>query len=165
MALYAAVPGGTWTWFSWHPFCMVFAFVSCTFFAVLLKKRGGYANTKVHGYVMAVALTSAAFGYYVIYSNKNILGKIHLTSWHSWIGLFALLSYLSLFLVGLLGLHPDVGLRNKSQDLRAFHKWAARLAIVASWGTSSLAFYGMHASAFDRLAFFLPLLAATAYIL
>ena len=46
-------------------------------------------------------------GWYVIYSNKNILGKPHLTSWHSWIGFAALIGWIAFALAGALGLHPE----------------------------------------------------------
>jgi hypothetical protein len=142
-------------WFSHHPASMLVAFVALGGNAALIKKKGGYANTKTHGNVMSLAMALALFGplsfchhlvsqpacaspacqrgaccaptrsltqaapscdwsrprchsgWYVIYSNKNILGKPHLTSWHSWIGFAALIGWIAFALAGALGLHPE----------------------------------------------------------
>ena len=69
------------TAFSWHPACMALAFVSLAGNAALIKKKGGYANTKTHGNLMCAAVLLAIGGYYSIYSRKEMLGKPHVTSW------------------------------------------------------------------------------------
>ena len=158
------LPGPAWVWFSWHPLSMMLAFLGATGASVLMKKRGGYENTKIHGSLMAGALAVAFFGLYVIYTNKNLLKKPHFTSWHSWLGLAALGLYLMLFAVGVAGLHPDFGLRTKDNALRGLHKYGARFSIALAWSTSALAFY-YRATLFEFLCFFIILILASAWIL
>jgi hypothetical protein len=45
--------------FSWHPFFMVISFISLAGNAALIKKIGGYENTKIHGYMMWGAIIFA----------------------------------------------------------------------------------------------------------
>ena len=52
--------------------------------AVLTKKRMGYVNTKLHGIIAWGGLMLSAGGFYVIYENKNQMGKDHFTTLHSW---------------------------------------------------------------------------------
>ena len=69
------VLGYNWVWYSWHPISMISSFVALAGNAVLIKKIGGYENTKKHGYIMVAATMLAIFGWFVIYSNKNMQGK------------------------------------------------------------------------------------------
>ena len=69
------------TAFSWHPVCMVIAFVSLAGNAALIKKKGGYANTKTHGNIMCAAVMLSLAGWFVIHSRKEMLGKPHIQSW------------------------------------------------------------------------------------
>ena len=52
--------------------------------AALTKKRGGYTNTKLHGIMAWVGMMIAGGGLYVIYQNKESMGKNHFTTYHSW---------------------------------------------------------------------------------
>ena len=52
--------------------------------AALTKKRGGYTNTKMHGIMASTGLMLAFGGFYVIYQNKESMGKQHFTTYHSW---------------------------------------------------------------------------------
>lgn len=52
--------------------------------AALTKKRGGYTNTKLHGYMAWAGMMMAGGGLYVIYKNKENMGKQHFTTLHSW---------------------------------------------------------------------------------
>lgn len=45
--------------FSWHPFFMTTGFISLAGNAALIKKIGGYKNTKMHGYLMTAAIVCA----------------------------------------------------------------------------------------------------------
>lgn len=65
VGIYAGAPGGSWKWFSYHPASMMVSFVSLSVSAAIIKKRGGYENTKIHGTLMAVATALAAFGWYM----------------------------------------------------------------------------------------------------
>ena len=52
--------------------------------ATLTKKRMGYVNTKMHGMIAMAGLFLSIGGFYVIYENKNQMGKDHFTTLHSW---------------------------------------------------------------------------------
>jgi LPXTG-motif cell wall-anchored protein len=61
--------------------------------AAITKKRGGYTNTKLHGMMAWAGLMLAGGGFYVIYKHKNVMGKDHFTTLHSW-GEFSSLPFL-----------------------------------------------------------------------
>lgn len=46
----------------------------------MIKKLGGYTNTKLHGILASLGTMMAAGGFYVIYTQKIMLGKEHFTS-------------------------------------------------------------------------------------
>ena len=52
--------------------------------AALTKKRMGYTNTKLHGMIAWAGMTLSGGGLYVIYQNKESMGKEHFTTVHSW---------------------------------------------------------------------------------
>ena len=52
--------------------------------AAITKKRGGYTNTKLHGIMTMTGMLLAGGGFYVIYQNKESMGKNHFTTLHSW---------------------------------------------------------------------------------
>lgn len=131
--LYIAALPGKYIWFSFHPIAMIISFILLASNAVLLKKIGGYENTKTHGLLFGMAIAVAAFGWYVIYSNKEMSGKMHLTSTHSQLGMVVLAGYLGLGIVGAVGLHPDFGQMKTNQSLRLAHKWSGRLMTALSW--------------------------------
>jgi hypothetical protein len=49
-------------WFSWHFISMITGFVLLPGLAFVIKKAGGYTNTKNHGYLMALATLMICFG-------------------------------------------------------------------------------------------------------
>lgn len=49
-------------WFSWHFISMITGFVLLPGLAFVIKKAGGYTNTKNHGYLMALATLMTLFG-------------------------------------------------------------------------------------------------------
>lgn len=51
--------------------------------AALTKKRGGYTNTKMHGIMAITGMVLGGAGLYVIYQNKESMGKEHFTTLHS----------------------------------------------------------------------------------
>lgn len=122
-----------WVWFSWHPLFMIVAVVLFAGNAALIKKMGGYENTKIHGYLMATAIAFASFAWYVIFSNKNMAGKDHLTTLHGKLGMFVLCGYFGVGLLGVVALHPDFGLFNTNKILRLLHKWSGRAFTGAAW--------------------------------
>jgi hypothetical protein len=75
-----------WSWFSYHPTAMIIAYIAMAGNSALIKKIGGKTNTEIHGYMMTAAAALSAFGWYVIYTNKDMNGKPHNKTWHAWSG-------------------------------------------------------------------------------
>jgi hypothetical protein len=90
-ALYCAYIPGKFIWFSWHPLTMIVSFVGLAINACLLKKIGGYDNTVNHGKLMNVAVAIGLFGWYVIYTNKEMNNKKHLVSVHANLGVVVMI--------------------------------------------------------------------------
>ena len=120
-------------WFSHHPAAMLVAFVALSGNAALIKKKGGYDNTKAHGSIMSLAMAIGLLGWYVIYSNKEANGKPHLQSWHSWVGIAALAGWVALAIAGAVALHPDFGIMKTNKNIRLIHKWGGRVANALGW--------------------------------
>lgn len=114
---------GEWVWFSWHPTSMIFAFIFLAGFSILTKKAGGYVNTKIHGITMAVATILGCFGWYVIYTNKELLGKPHLVTLHAKIGVVVLVAYLLIACFSFPSLNPDWGVLKTNKIIRLYHKY------------------------------------------
>lgn len=128
-------------WFWYHPAAMMVAYFIFMSNAVLIKKLGGKQATKMHGYLMAVATLCAAFGWYVIHSNKAAMGKKHITTWHGLIGLVVLLSTFAAALAGMLLLDPDFGMMAKSRLARLLHRYSGKGIITLAFFTSLLGWY------------------------
>lgn len=101
--------------------------------ATLTKKRMGYTNTKLHGIIAWAGMLSSYAGFYVIYTNKNSMGKDHYTTLHSKAGLAALVGSTMLGMAGGVFLHPDFGIDKQNGLIRAGHKWAARGMLGVAW--------------------------------
>lgn len=130
---YVASMPGKWIWFSWHPLAMAVSFVLLASNAILIKRIGGYNNTKLHGYLMGAAVVAALFGWYAIYVNKEMSKKQHLTTLHAQLGLVAILGYIGLGLFGSVALDPEWGMFKTNQTFRALHKFAGRLMTALAW--------------------------------
>lgn len=154
-----------WTWFSWHPFCMMIAFVCIAGNAALIKKIGGYSNTKLHGNLMFVGAIIAGFGWYVIYRSKEMRGKQHLTSTHGQLGFAVLVGNIGLFLFAFAALHPDWGVLRTNKLIRFVHKWGGRSIITASWVTCVLGFLPMQQDLTYRVLFAAPMVIGGLFIL
>lgn len=163
--LYTATLPGKWVWFSWHPLFMVISFVTLAGNATLLKKIGGYENTKLHGTLMGLAITSAAFAWYVIYSNKEMAGKAHLTSIHGKLGAAVMAGYIGLGIFGAVAFHPDFGIMKTHKLFRAVHKWAGRLFTAGAWVCCVLGFTTMQSELWKQVVFTLPLVVAGVFVL
>jgi hypothetical protein len=131
--LYIAFMRGKFIWFSWHPLAMIVGFVTLSTNAALIKKIGGRDNTITHGYLNLAAAALAAFGWYVIHSNKNMQGKQHWTTLHGKMGFALMVTYIAAGLGGLAALHPDFGFLRKNNSFRLVHKWAGRVLAATSW--------------------------------
>ena len=117
-SVYTVLLKGQWIWFSWHPVSMIFAFIFLAGFSILTKKAGGYTNTKIHGITMGVVVALGLFGWYVIYSNKELFGKPHLVSLHAKIGVVVLVGYLVLASFSFPALNPDWGFLRTNKIVR-----------------------------------------------
>ena len=157
--------GYNWIWFSWHPSSMIMAYVAMAGNATLIKKVGGYDNTKNHGLIMIAATLLACFAFYVIYSNKNLQKKQHFTTLHGKLGLGVMLGYLGLGLFGAIGLNPDWGYVNKNKQLRAIHKFSGRLVTFMAWMCCVLGFQTMEKNILYQGLFAVPLLVFSYFVL
>lgn len=162
---YAATAKGKWDWFSWHPLSMVIGFVTLSGNAILLKKIGGYDNTKMHGNLMFLASVLAGFGWYVIYSIKEMKNKPHLTSIHGKLGAVALLGYTGLVMVGALALNPDFGIMKTNKLVRLVHKWSGRACTAVAWTACVLGVMSVQPNQAVSGIFALPLLVSGFYLL
>jgi hypothetical protein len=72
-------------------------------------------------------------GYYVIYQNKELSGKAHLTSYHALGGLACLVISTMIGMVGSAFLHPDWGILKTNKTVRWAHKTGARVVIALGW--------------------------------
>lgn len=122
-----------WRFFSYHPLLMTVGFVGMMGNAVLVKKLGGYKNTKLHGYLTAAGLLMVLCGGYVIYRNKENMGKAHLTSLHSKMGFGAIIGAIGIGIAGATFLHPDFGMAKTNSSIRLGHKWGGRIILVLAW--------------------------------
>jgi hypothetical protein len=152
-------------WFFWHPLLMIVAYVPLALIAVLIKKIGGYGNTKTHGIIMFIATLFTAASFYVIWSNKNMYNKKHFTSTHSIAGLVGLVFFYVVQSVGFLGLHPDFGFLRTNKNVRFAHKWAGKAAIVLGLVSLVFGFTKMDKSLVNQIIFSAPLLVFTYYAL
>jgi len=97
-------------------------------------------------------------GLYAIYSNKEKLGRPHLTSNHSLFGAAAAASCLGLGIVGSVVLHPDFGLDKTNKTIRFAHKMGARVTLALAWTAAFSGLYQMSPSTSVLIAFGAPLL-------
>mmetsp|Transcript_12053 Transcript_12053/g.14945 ORF Transcript_12053/g.14945 Transcript_12053/m.14945 type:complete len:223 (-) Transcript_12053:1626-2294(-) len=135
----AVQPAGSgWRYFSWHPFLMVLGFIGMTGTAAVTKKLGGYKNTKLHGILASLGVFMAAGGLYVIYHNKEIHGKEHLSSTHAIFGVVTMAGVIMVMLAGGIFLHPDFGVDKTNSTIRFAHKWFSRSVMLLAWVTCYL---------------------------
>jgi len=120
-------------WFSYHPLATAIGFITLAGNATLIKKIGGLVNTRLHGFLMLSASAAGALGWYVIYRNKEIAKKPHLTSIHGKLGVAVLLIYFGIGIAGAVALNPDWGFLRTNQNFRKVHKIAGRVATAAAW--------------------------------
>jgi len=123
-----------WRLFSYHPLLMSLG-VACFVVGALVKKMGGYANTKMHGIISVVGVVSYFSGYAIIYTCKENGGKEHLTSDHSYYGVATLLFAVNLMIVGAVGLHPDFGFIKTNKLVGKIHKMGGRAATLLAFAT------------------------------
>jgi Eukaryotic cytochrome b561 len=157
--------GYNWIWYSWHPISMIVSFVALGGNAILIKKIGGYENTKRHGYLMVLGSVLAAFAWYVIYTNKNMQGKKHLTSIHGKLGAAVLLGNVSLATVGAVALNPNWGFMKTNKLFRKVHKISGRAVTAAAWLSCMFGFATTEKDFAYRAAFGFSLLSMAYFVL
>ncbi|KAL7468571.1 hypothetical protein ACHAXS_008803 [Conticribra weissflogii] len=101
--------------------------------AALTKKRMGYTNTKLHGIMAWLGMFLSGGGFYVIYQNKEKMGKEHFTTIHSWAGLAVLIGCIMAGLAGGVFLHPDFGVDKQNGTIRKAHKLMSRGLLMVAW--------------------------------
>eukprot|EP00578_Thalassiosira_sp_NH16_P008209 CAMPEP_0181111252 /NCGR_PEP_ID=MMETSP1071-20121207/19171_1 /TAXON_ID=35127 /ORGANISM="Thalassiosira sp., Strain NH16" /LENGTH=192 /DNA_ID=CAMNT_0023195123 /DNA_START=47 /DNA_END=625 /DNA_ORIENTATION=+ len=125
--------GAGWRFFSWHPMLMMVGMVGMMGAAALTKKRGGYTNTKLHGIMAWFGMLLAGCGLYVIYQNKENMGKAHFTTFHAKVGLTAFSGCILPGVAGAVFLHPDFGIDKQNKIYRSVHKYASRALLLLAW--------------------------------
>lgn len=151
-------------WFWYHPTSMLLAFVALMGNATLLKKTPGYTNCKYHGYLMATATVTAAFGWYVIHTQKESLGKPHFATWHGFLGLLTLLTTFASLVVGLAALDPDLGWFNKSAPVRLVHKCGGKAILASAYYCCITGWNTRNEDMTSRVLFAVPLVAMGALL-
>lgn len=146
LGLWSSPALSLWRWFDWHPLTMSLGFVGLASLAVLKKRVGGKGPTVQHGNMANAGVLFGIAGWYVIYSNKEMLGKQHLTSLHGKLGAASLVSFIILGLVGALGLHPDFGKVKTHTIVRKVHKYSGRAALLLSWSAAFTGFIKFESS-------------------
>lgn len=126
-------PTNEWRFFSWHPFLMSLSFIGLMPLSAVIKKQGGYTNTKNHGMLAWFATFCAFAGLYVTYENKNRMREEHFTTYHSWGGLLCLMGVVGAGMAGGVFLHPDFGVDKTNQIIRKVHKVFSRNLILLGW--------------------------------
>lgn len=154
-----------WKWFDWHPLAMALGFATLAPLAALKKKIGGKGPTIMHGYLANGGMALGVFGYYVIWSNKEMLNKAHLTSLHGQLGAASVASFVVLGLVGALGLHPDFGKVKTNKLVRAVHKYSGRAAILTAWGASFTGFIKFNSDMLVQVPVVLGLVALSYFVI
>lgn len=114
---------------------MTLGFVGMMGNAAIIKKLGGYRNTKIHGNLAIAGLFLSFAGLYIIYQNKENSKKNHFTSNHSIAGLVTLIGCTMIGLAGAIFLNPDFGIAKTNKTIRKAHKLAGRLFIAIGWFT------------------------------
>ena len=93
--------GFRWNLFSFHPLLMWIGCVMCSTTAIASFVNRRHAPTaekktgliQKHVWLNSFGFLCILFGSAAIWINKERHGKPHLATWHSWIGLLAILSY------------------------------------------------------------------------
>jgi len=121
---------------------MMTAFYSLAGASVLTKKIGGKENTELHGNLAFAAAMAAGFGGYVIWTNKDMYGKAHLTTDHGQFGALTLTLMLAYPIVSYILYNPESGFLRQHQLFRKVHKYTGKLILVFGLVTSA---YGIMA--------------------
>ena len=136
---------------------------------------------------MLAACAIAGFRWYVIYSNREIHKKKHLTSTHGQIGAAVMAAYILLvsfhfnffskrffffaifnqnfISMSFYALNPDNGIFKGNQTVRAIHKWSGRRLTSSAWALGASGFNTLYPDTVPRVAFTIPLLILWFFVL
>lgn len=143
-------------WWHLHPLAMMVAFISLGGISVRMKKVGGRDNTIWHGYLMFFASVVSGFGSYVMWTNKEMYKKEHMTTTHSYVGGLAMMMTFFAPIGTWIALNPVNGVARTNQNVRWVHKYSSKLALAVAYAAictgilsvekNELKAYGMVAS-------------------
>ncbi len=124
------------TWFAGHPKFAAVGASSCVLGAwIMARHKALKKKLLVHQLFMAAGTSSIFYALYVIYTNKNMNNKPHLTTPHAWLGAFAGASLISLNIgtAALLYFPP----KDKEQNQKGWklHRILATTSLAAITGT------------------------------
>lgn len=117
------------------------------------------------GILAFVGSTLSWLGFYVIYKNKDQMGKPHFATYHAIGGMVCLVGSSMIGAVGSIFLHPDFGIDKTNKTIRFAHKTSARVLLFMAW---LVAFSGLATLTTDTIIlglFGIPLLAFAPFIL
>lgn len=137
------------------------AFFTLAGASTLTKKIGGKNNTVLHGNLMGAAVAAASFGGYVIWSNKEMYKKAHLTTTHGQLGALSLAFFVAYLIPAYLCYNPDNGYLRTNPLARKAHKWGGRICIALGLITCALGITSMEKDATKSAILVGSLLATT----
>jgi hypothetical protein len=147
------------------PLMMMTAFLTLSGASILTKKMGGAANTRMHGYLMFAASGAASFGAYVIWTNKEMYGKPHLTTPHGQFGALTSMSLICYPLFAWFMYNPDNGFLKTNQLARKFHKYSGRIVVAMGLITSAYGILSMEKDPYISTGLIASLAAFTPFLL
>ncbi|CAN0264842.1 unnamed protein product [Discosporangium mesarthrocarpum] len=100
-------------------------------------------RVQMHTALSYISMLSMAGGMYAIYSLKNLNGKDHLTTWHSWWGIAAAGLMLAAWVVAMLNAVDVKAGGIKFLWVSRNHRWLGVAAYIASLGAATL---GLHST-------------------
>jgi len=137
---------------------MVTGFIGLMGISAVTKKLGGYANTKLHGILASFGLICVLLGLWVIWKNKELHGKDHITTTHALMGIITIACAVGPAIVGAVFLHPDFGIDKTNQQFRFAHKWFGRIVIASAYVTGFLGLKHMTSDILVLLTYAVPLM-------
>ena len=119
----------------------------------------------MHAILSWVGIFLTIGGLFAIYTNKNKMGRPHLTSWHSLFGFCAAVSSIGLGMVGSVVLHPDFGIDKTNKTIRFAHKAGARVTLFLAWTAAFSGLYQMTQESYILVLYGAPLVALAPFAL
>lgn len=126
------------TFFFYHPLLMILSFNVLIPIAIYAERA--YHAHWTHFVFQTCAYISSMFAFAVAFINKNLNGKPHLATWHSWFGIVVLTYNSIVLLLGLYYLFP-LWHKNVSLDIRRQHHLGGTILLGLSWVTSFIGWW------------------------